>query len=124
MVIAHVSTYASGGPQPFTPDRLINLWSLSIASNMLCGPAGAEVFKEMLDSGIHLWFIYLGFLLELHDNIPQMYAMNTPFGLVIKNTYEKIMAGVNLSEEEIRAKTAAIWPSFEILARNVTAESL
>lgn len=111
-------------PLPFSPERLIHAWSFSRLTNRLCGPAGAEVFSEMLQSGIHLWFVCLGLLFETHDNISRMYGPNTTFGLEVNNTYDQVTAGLSLGKEETRAKIAEVWTSLEMLARNVTAESL
>lgn len=113
-------------PQTFSPDRLVNLWTLSAVVNMLCGPgaSGSEVYQEMLQSGVDLRIVFLGCLLELHDNMPNMYGGETPFGGVVKNTYDQIMANIGVSEDAIRTKVRDVWPSLEMLARNVAADSL
>ncbi|KAI0486786.1 SET domain-containing protein [Xylaria cf. heliscus] len=110
-------------PQEFYPDRLINAWVVSTLINVLCGPAHQDLFQELAQGGVELRLIYFGFLFYVHEHTPRMFP-NTPFGKVIQNTYEQIMAGVSIPEADIKEKIKTAWPSLEALAHNVDISSL
>ncbi|ORY63337.1 uncharacterized protein BCR38DRAFT_436576 [Pseudomassariella vexata] len=111
-------------PLKFDPDRLINDWTMSTVINVLCGPMNEELYQEMAQSGIELRVVYLGLLLGVHENMPKMYGWDTPFGRVVGNTYEQIMAGVALPEERIREKVEGVWPALETLAHSINVDNL
>ncbi|GAP87692.1 putative set and mynd domain protein [Rosellinia necatrix] len=111
-------------PQEFYPDRLVNAWVVSTVINVLCGAAHQELYQELAQGGLDLRLIYFGFLFYVYDHMPRMFGFDSPFGKVIKSTYEQIMAGVSTPEAEIREKIRVIWPSLETLAHNVTALDL
>lgn len=43
-----------------------------------------------------------------HNDIPQMYGLDMPFGVVMKNMREKVLAGTNIGNKEIRTKIAEV----------------
>ncbi|KAI8952396.1 hypothetical protein F4801DRAFT_229674 [Xylaria longipes] len=111
-------------PQEFDPDRLINAWVVSTVINVLCGPAHEALFQELAQGGVELRLDYFGFLFYVHDNVSRMFGPNSPFGKVIQNTYEQIMAGISIPEADLREKIKNTWPSLEALAHNVGISNL
>lgn len=120
----HFEIHPALYPQEFYSDRLIVAWVVSTLTNVLCGAAHQELYQELAQGGIDLRVVYFGILFYLHDHTPKMYGPNTPFGKAINNTYNQIMAGVNIPEADIREKTQALQPLLEALAHNVTDSSL
>ncbi len=110
--------------QEFYPDRLVDLWALSTVTNVLCGPKHQAIHDEFRRSGVDLRTAYFGFFLELHDNIPRMYGVGSPFGAVVERTYAQLMANVNRTEAEIRELVKEVWPALEIIARKVDIDTL
>ncbi|KAF3012590.1 hypothetical protein E8E14_005742 [Neopestalotiopsis sp. 37M] len=111
-------------PQTFSSDRLVDAWAMSTVTNVLCGPASTEVYEEFMQNGVDLRIAYLGFLCAVHDDMPKMFGVDSPFGKVVESTYSQIMAGVTIHESEIRDKVKALWPSLEMIGRSVTVQSL
>lgn len=111
-------------PQTFSPDRLIDLWALSTITNVLCGPANQEIYEEFAKSGVDLPKAYFGFLLELRDNLPKMYGVDSPFGRVVEGTYAQLMARGDRTEAQLRELVKEALPSLEIIARKVDIDSL
>ncbi|KAI0200662.1 SET domain-containing protein [Astrocystis sublimbata] len=111
-------------PQEFYPDRLINAWVVSTLINVLSGPAHQELYQELAQGGLELRLLYFGFLFYLQTHTYRMFGLNTPFGTVIGNTYKQIMAGVSMTERDIKQKIEPLWPSLKALASNVSAEDL
>lgn len=111
-------------PQPFYPDRLIDLWALSTVTNVLCGPANEEIYEEFAKSGVDLPKAYFGFLLELRDNLPKMYGVDSPFGRVVENTWTQLMARGDRTEAQLRELVKEVLPSLEIISRKVDIDSL
>ncbi|KAH9886421.1 hypothetical protein F4778DRAFT_786810 [Xylariomycetidae sp. FL2044] len=103
------------GTPPFLPGRLINVWTLSTLTNVLCGPAFRNVEEEMSKQGVELRIVYFGFLLDVYDNLPKSYGMSSPLGKVIQNTYAQLMDNVNLTEAEIRTRIDEVWPAFRAM---------
>lgn len=111
-------------PQAFYPHRLIDIWNMSCVANVLCGPMHQNIYKEFMESGIDLRVVFLAFLFDLHENIPKMYGLDSPFGKVVVSTYRQIMAGMNIGKEEIGDKIRDLWPKLETIARSVNILSL
>ncbi|KAI1495543.1 hypothetical protein F5X99DRAFT_403187 [Biscogniauxia marginata] len=111
-------------PQEFYPDRLIHAWVLSTIINVLCGPANREIYQEFAQAGLDLRVLYFGFLFDVYENIPHMFGRDSPLGLVVKNTYDQLMAGVGLSESEVKDKVKAAWPALETVAQGLEVASL
>ncbi|KAH6648314.1 hypothetical protein BKA67DRAFT_360157 [Truncatella angustata] len=111
-------------PQKFSSDALINAWAMSTVTNVLCGPANKEIYDELMSSGVDLRIVYFGFLFEVHDNIPKMFGYESPFGRVVKSTYDQIMAGTTVHESEIRDRIKTTWSSLETIGRSVNVLSL
>ncbi|KAH8675535.1 hypothetical protein BX600DRAFT_507765 [Xylariales sp. PMI_506] len=111
-------------PQKFYPERLIDTWALMTVANVLCGPVFKEIHDELFQSGVDLRMLYLGCLLDVHDNIPSMFGRESPFGRVVEKTYKQIMDGIGLHESELRDRIKMAWPALETLARSVNALNL
>ena len=111
-------------PQPFYPDRLIDLWAMSTVTNVLCSPAHQDIYEEFAKNGIDLPKVYFGFLLELRDNIPRMHGADSPFGRLVEFTYGELIGKMGRTEAEIRNLVSEVWPSLEIIARKVYLEAL
>ncbi|KAI0137104.1 hypothetical protein BJ170DRAFT_44026 [Xylariales sp. AK1849] len=111
-------------PHKFYSDRLLDTWAMSTVTNVLCGPMYKEIYDELMQGGLDLRIVYLGFLLDVYDNTPKMYSFDSPFGRVVENTYKQIMAGIGIHESEIRDKVKALWPTLETIARSVNVLSL
>lgn len=111
-------------PDTCYPDRVIDSWAMSTVTNVLCGQKNKEIYDEMMQNGVDLRIVYFGFLFYAYDNIPKMYGFDSPFGRVVESTYKQIMEGVTIREEEIRDKVKTLWPSLEVIARSVSAQSL
>ncbi|KAI1344151.1 hypothetical protein F5Y15DRAFT_104232 [Xylariaceae sp. FL0016] len=111
-------------PQSFYPDRLIITWTLATITNVLCGPRHQHIYQEMAQSGLDLRVIYMAFLFELHENMPKMYGLDSPFSLVLGNTYKQIMAGVPMPEAEIKEKIKESLPALEMMALSMDVSSL
>ncbi|RYP93243.1 hypothetical protein DL770_000618 [Monosporascus sp. CRB-9-2] len=110
--------------QPFYPRRLIDLWAMSTVTNVLCGPMHQAIYDEFAQSGVDLRTVYFGFLLDLRDNLPKMYGMESPFGRVVEQTYAQLMANIDISDAKIRELVKEVWPALEIIARKVDVEDL
>ncbi|ETS86443.1 hypothetical protein PFICI_00271 [Pestalotiopsis fici W106-1] len=111
-------------PQTFSSDRLVDSWAMSTVTNVLCGPMSKEVYDEFMQNGVDLRIAYFGFLFAVHDDMPKMFGVDSPFGKVVESTYSQIMAGVTIHESEIRDKVKTLWPSLEMIGRSVTVQSL
>ncbi|RYO84849.1 hypothetical protein DL766_001527 [Monosporascus sp. MC13-8B] len=111
-------------PEPFYPSRLIDLWAMSTVTNVLCGPMHQAIYDEFAQSGVSLRTVYFGFLLDLRDNLPKMYGMESPFGRLVEQTYTQLMANIGTSEAKIRELVKEVWPALEIIARKVDIEDL
>ncbi|RYO88543.1 hypothetical protein DL764_008709 [Monosporascus ibericus] len=103
--------------QPFYSTRLIDLWAMSTVTNVLCGPMHQAIYDEFAQSGVSLRTVYFGFLLDLRDNLPKMYGMESPFGRLVEQTYAQLMANIGTSEAKIRELVKEVWPALEIIAR-------
>jgi hypothetical protein len=66
-----------------------------------------------------LQVVFLGFMIELHDNIERSYGWESPFGRVVAQAYQQVMASVPHSAEKVREDVKATWPKLEAVARNV-----
>ncbi|KAK6865263.1 SET domain-containing protein [Apiospora arundinis] len=106
-------------PQEFYPDRIIDTWGLAAVANILCGPAFAEIYGELQASGVDLRVVFIGLLFDVYDQLPRMYGLASPFGKVMENTYKQIVAGMGLSEAELRERVKQTWPSLETAARSI-----
>lgn len=106
-------------PQEFYPDRLIDTWGLATVANILCGPAFTEIYGELQASGVDLRVVFIGLLFDVYDQLPRMYGLASPFGKVIENTFKQIVAGMGLSEADLRERIKQTWPSLETAARSI-----
>ncbi|KAK7951047.1 set and mynd domain [Apiospora aurea] len=106
-------------PQEFYPDRIIDTWGLATVTNVLCGPAFAEIYGELQASGVDLRVVFIGLLFEVYDQLPRMYGLASPFGKVMENTYKQIVAGMGMSEADLRDRVKQTWPSLETAARSI-----
>ncbi|KAK7924412.1 SET domain-containing protein [Apiospora marii] len=116
---AHFEIQPKLTPQEFDPDRVINTWGLAAVANILCGPAFAEIYGELQASGVDLRVVFIGLLFEVYDQLPRMYGLASPFGKVMENTYKQVVAGMGLSEAELRERVKKTWPSLETAARSI-----
>ncbi|KAI0018971.1 hypothetical protein F4780DRAFT_793779 [Xylariomycetidae sp. FL0641] len=110
--------------QKWYPDSLIDTWVLSTIANVLCGPMFEGVFRELAEAGFELRVVYFGFLFHVHDHMAHMYGFDSPFGRVVKNTYDQLMAGVPYSKDLIQQKVDAVWPKLEFMAAEIDVLSL
>lgn len=107
-------------PQPFYPDRVIDCWMMANVTKALCGnPSTREIYEETRKGGLDLQIVFLGFMLELHDNIDKSYGWESPFGKVVAEAYQQVMASVPMPVEKIREAVAETWPKLEAVAKNV-----
>ncbi|KAK8050283.1 SET domain-containing protein [Apiospora phragmitis] len=106
-------------PQVFYPDRIIDTWGLAAVANILCSPAFSEVYDELQASGVDLRVVFIGLLFDVYDQLPRMYGLASPFGKVMENTYKQMVAGLGLSEAELRDRVKQTWPSLETAARSI-----
>ncbi|KAI1492103.1 hypothetical protein F5X96DRAFT_628361 [Biscogniauxia mediterranea] len=111
-------------PQEFYPDRLTHAWVLSTITNVLCGPAHREIYQEFAQAGLDLRIVYFGFLFDVYDHLPRMYGRDSPLGLVVKNTYDQLMAGIGFSESQLRDTVKSAWPALEAVAQGLEVASL
>lgn len=105
-------------PQTFHPDRLVDAWALMTVTNVLCSPMNAEINKELLEGGLDLRIACIGFIFYVHEQLPKMYGHASPFGRVINNTYQQVIAGMDASEEELKKKVEEARPHLETAARS------
>ncbi|KAK8125820.1 uncharacterized protein PG998_001579 [Apiospora kogelbergensis] len=98
-------------PQEFYPDRLIDTWGLATVANILCGPAFTEIYGELQASGVDLRVVFIGLLFDVYDQLPAC--------TVIENTFKQIVAGMGLSEADLRERIKQTWPSLETAARSI-----
>ncbi|KAL1586937.1 hypothetical protein WHR41_04017 [Cladosporium halotolerans] len=107
-------------PQPFYSDRVIDCWMMANVTKALCGnPSTREIYEETRKGGLDLQIVFLGFMLELHDNIDKSYGWESPFGKVVAEAYQQVMASVPMPVEKIREAVAETWPKLEAVAKNV-----
>lgn len=106
-------------PQEFDPDRVINTWGLAAVTNILCGPAFTEIYGELQASGVDMRVVFIGLLFEVYDQLPRMYGLASPFGKVMESTFKQVVAGMGLSEAELRERVKKTWPSLETAARSI-----
>jgi hypothetical protein len=107
-------------PQSFYPDRVIDCWMMANVTRSLChNPATREIYLETKKGGLDLQIVFLGFMLELHDNIEKSYGWESPFGRVVAEAYQQVMASVTHSVEKVREDVKVTWPKLEAVARNV-----
>lgn len=86
----------------------------------LCGnEATREIYQETKKGGLDLQVVFLGFMLELHDNIDKSYGWESPFGKVVAEAYKQVMDSVPDPVEKIREAVKETWPKLEAVAKNV-----
>lgn len=107
-------------PQAFYPDRVIDCWMMANVTKSLCdNPATREIYVETKRGGLDLQVVFLGFMLELYDNMGKSYGWESPFGRVVGAAYQQVMSSVPHSEAKIREDVKATWPKLEAVAKNV-----
>jgi hypothetical protein len=107
-------------PQSFYPDRVIDCWTMANVTKSLCdNPATREIYVETKKGGLDLQIVFLGFMLELNDNMGRSYGWESPFGRVVGAAYKQVMGSVPHSEAKIREDVKATWPKLEAVAKNV-----
>ena len=107
-------------PRSFYPDRVIDCWTMANVTKALCdNPATREVYVETKKGGLDLQVVFLGFMVELRDNIERSYGWESPFGRVVAQAWQQVMASVPHSEEKVREDVKATWPKLEAVARSV-----
>lgn len=104
---------------PFHPGRMIHLWSLGSITNTLCYPDMSHIRRECMEAGLDLMLVFMGLLLEAHDNMPKAYGMNSPFSKIVETVYQQAMAQSPCSEQQLREKIKETWPKLEIVAKSV-----
>ena len=103
----------------FDPERLIDTWALAGVTNSLCQPSMSHIRKECLDAGLDLMMVFIGLLLEVHDDMPKAYGVESPFGRVVKGVYEKAMQAAPFGEKQLRDQVRETWPVLEAVAKSV-----
>jgi ferredoxin len=107
-------------PQKFYPDRVIDTWCMANVTKSLCdNPATREIYVETKKGGLDLQVVFLGFMLELHDGIEKSYGWESPFGRVVAQAFQQVMASVPHSVEKVREDVKATWPKLEAVAKSV-----
>lgn len=109
-------------PTPFYPDRVIDCWMMSTATNSLCNPNNPghkEIFDQCLKSGFDLRIVYFGFLVETREQIDRSYGRDSPFGRVVENVFQETMQKTDIPLAEIKDKVKETWPKLQAVAKNV-----
>ncbi|KAK4495782.1 hypothetical protein PRZ48_013050 [Zasmidium cellare] len=109
-------------PTASYPDRVIDCWMMSTATNSLCNPnipGHKEIFDQCLKSGFDLRIVYFGFLIETREQIERSFGKDSPFGQVVENVFQKTMQNTDIPLSEIKDKVKETWPKLKAVAHNV-----
>jgi hypothetical protein len=80
----------------------------NVTKSLCDNPATREIYVETKKGG-----------LELHDGIEKSYGWESPFGRVVAQAFQQVMASVPHSVEKVREDVKATWPKLEAVARSV-----
>lgn len=108
----------------FSAEHLVHVWNLACVTNTLCYPDMAHIRQECMEAGLDLMLVFVGLLLEIRDNLPTSFGMESPFGKLVNTVFRQAMESSQFSEEELKAQVKETWPKLEVVGKSVDILSL